>query len=295
MQYKQLILPNLDPILYQPDENGGQYALSDWLGMCETFVEQAYGFKYLFYSAWAAWNGAKYRHADRNIPTGVFVPIYFDGWWNGARLGHVAIYKDGVVWSAPYTHKPYADKLGSIAEVERIYGMTYVGWSEDMGGTRVIEGIGGDEMISDKDNEYWRWNKLGQQIRGRSLTRAEFRKSAVGKTWLRAMEILSDDKEADKATDAQTVGAMAVKDKWQQQIYDLRAALNKSNAALDAAVKAGIGAGDLKKQLADAQTSNTKLVQQVDQLNANQDAARATGNAFVQWIGQLFNSLKGGK
>jgi septal ring factor EnvC (AmiA/AmiB activator) len=81
---------------------------------------------------------------------------------------------------------------------------------------------GGDEpMITDADNEYGRWNKLFVQIRGRHATRDEFRKHAVGKSWLQAMETLSDDAEADRATKAQEVGAVAVRDNWEGQIKSL--------------------------------------------------------------------------
>lgn len=76
-------------------------------------------------------------------------------------------------------------------------------------------------MISDVDNEYGRWEKLGYQIRNRHLTRDEFRKSAVGNSWLTAMEALSDDPEADRATQAQEVGRVAVADNWEGQINSL--------------------------------------------------------------------------
>ncbi len=76
-------------------------------------------------------------------------------------------------------------------------------------------------MIQDTDHEYGRWNKLGYQIRGRGLSRDEFRASAVGRTWLSAIEILSDNKEADTTTRAQEIGQMAVRDNWEGQIYGL--------------------------------------------------------------------------
>jgi hypothetical protein len=78
------------------------------------------------------------------------------------------------------------------------------------------------DMVNDTDNEYGRWFKLGLQIRGRALSREEFRVAAVGKTWLKAMEILSDSTEADTVTQFQNVGAVAVRDKWDQQIYGLQ-------------------------------------------------------------------------
>jgi hypothetical protein len=82
-------------------------------------------------------------------------------------------------------------------------------------------GGGAEAMISDVDNEYGRWEKLGYQIRNRHLTRDEFRKSAVGNSWLTAMEALSDDPEADRATQAQEVGRVAVADNWEGQINSL--------------------------------------------------------------------------
>lgn len=81
---------------------------------------------------------------------------------------------------------------------------------------------GGETMINDLDNEYNRWEKLGNQVRGRHLTRDEFRAAAVGKTWLRAIEILSDDPEADNAQVSQNVGGQAQREDWSGQITSLR-------------------------------------------------------------------------
>ena len=135
MSYRQVKTPNLDPVIYQ----GGKI-LYNWLGWCLAYVQTAFGAGWSGSTAWDGWvNRTSGKHADWNIPKGVYVPIWFDGYWNGQRLGHVAIYKDGKIWSSPYTNKPYADVIGSIAEVERIYGMKYVGWSEFVGPTRVIE------------------------------------------------------------------------------------------------------------------------------------------------------------
>lgn len=93
------------------------------------------------------------------------------------------------------------------------------------------------ELIKDTDNEYGRWNKLFAQVRGREGSRTEFRASAVGRTWLNAIEILSDDEEADRAQNAQNIGQMAIRDKWEQQIYNLQSQLNvrtKDTELLDA-------------------------------------------------------------
>lgn len=132
--WKQLRTPNLDPVVYV----GGKI-LYNWLGWCLAVAQVMFGVPRLHPHAWAGWNATAHKHRDRNLPKGVYVPIWFDGWWNGQRYGHVAIYKDGKIWSSPISNKPYADVWTSIEQVERNYGMTYVGWSEDIGGVRVVE------------------------------------------------------------------------------------------------------------------------------------------------------------
>ena len=127
--------PNLDPVIYQ----GGKI-LYNWLGWCLAYVQTAFGAGWSGSTAWDGWsNRTQGKHADWNIPQGVYVPIWFDGYWNGQRLGHVAIYKDGKIWSSPVSNKPYADVWNSIGAVEQAYGVKYVGWSEFVGPTRVLE------------------------------------------------------------------------------------------------------------------------------------------------------------
>lgn len=92
--------------------------------------------------------------------------------------------------------------------------------------------IDNEDMIKDTDNEYGRWLKLAQQVRHRpqGFGRDEFRNAAVGKTWLQAIEILSDAPEADDNYKFARIGEMAFNDKWDQQIYGLRDELNKLRA-----------------------------------------------------------------
>ena len=80
---------------------------------------------------------------------------------------------------------------------------------------------GGEPMINDADNEFARWNKLFIQVRGRQASRQEFKNAAVGRTWLAAMETLSDDAEADRNEQAANVGRVAITDNWEKQINDL--------------------------------------------------------------------------
>jgi hypothetical protein len=161
----------------------------------------------------------------------------------------------------------------------------------------------GDEpMITDQDNEYWRWNKLGYQIRGRNFARAEFQASAVGQTWLRAMEILSDDAEADAATAAQELGQLATRDNWQGQIYGLEDSLKSATgniASLQAQVTS-LALNPTVEQLTAVQTTLAAAVQQaqddqtkLDALTAQNTAATTTGNSFLLWLGGILNSLTG--
>jgi len=128
---------------------------------------------------------------------------------------------------------------------------------------------GGDEVIPDQDNYYWRYNKAMQNIRGRQMTREEFRKNFVGRSHLTMLEAMLDDPEADKATDFQqwalTNRASITKQVTDQanQIKDLQtkltassdnvAALTKANEELNTRVK------NLEAQLA-IQSEDTQLL-----------------------------------
>ena len=81
----------------------------------------------------------------------------------------------------------------------------------------------GDEgVITDTDNEFARVNDVFIRIRGRAMSRDEFRKNIVGITWLHMLEVLTDGSpEAIDAQHAQEVGAVAVRDGWQGQIGTL--------------------------------------------------------------------------
>lgn len=103
-------------------------------------------------TAWSDWLATKYKHQDRSFPEGVAVPVWFD--WIGDvgegrhRYGHVA-YRgtDGRIYSSPLTGVGRAD-FANVDELCRAFasGMSYVGWSEDIAGVRVI--TKGDDMVT---------------------------------------------------------------------------------------------------------------------------------------------------
>ncbi|MFI8694229.1 hypothetical protein [Dietzia maris] len=243
----------------------------------------------------------KKKHSDWNIPSGVYVPIWFDGYWNGARYGHVAIYKDGVVWSSPFTNKGTHDRIGSIAEVERIYGMKYIGWSEDIGGTRVIEQLKEVNVPTIQNQPNWRarFNRLHRQLVGNwDMSDAVFR-SIVGNDAWKIVESWSDHQNANQALSDQVLGELARKDKWQQQIYDLQAQVKAlgsrpTKAQLDEATKK---ANDLAKAMdsAQAQAAEERKKAQEAQSKAaalEEEQAKAKREAENFWTA-LINTVRG--
>lgn len=143
--YKQVKTPNYDPVIYQ---NGK--ILTNWLGYCLAYVQYAYGVGWAGATATAAWLSTSTKHRDYNLPSGVAVPIYFDHWgdygYGYQNYGHIAIYKDGKIYSSPISAKYTADVWNSIQEVERNYRSKYIGWSEYVGPYMVLEG---SQSVSD--------------------------------------------------------------------------------------------------------------------------------------------------
>ena len=102
MAWKQILYPNLDDNPNNPLYIwvGGQI-LSDWCGWCLAVAAGSFGAKGSSYSAKTAWQACGTKHCDRNIPEGMYVPL----WYGGGEYGHVVIgYRQGnnlTVWSSP--------------------------------------------------------------------------------------------------------------------------------------------------------------------------------------------------
>jgi septal ring factor EnvC (AmiA/AmiB activator) len=94
-------------------------------------------------------------------------------------------------------------------------------------------------LIPDTDNYYWRFGKnLALRTRGRELSRLEFRTHIVNRTPLNAVEILSDDPEAD-AFLALGLWAKANKVAIEKRVADMQTTINElgkrpTQAQLDA-------------------------------------------------------------
>lgn len=122
--WKQVKSPNLN--------TKGQI---DW---CLAYIQSAFGTAHTSPSAWSEWNNVVRKKHSGTPPKGVYVPIWFSG---AGGYGHVAIYKDGKVYSSPWKAGTTSAVLNSIAETERIYGVKYVGWSEDLAGSTIIKEV----------------------------------------------------------------------------------------------------------------------------------------------------------
>jgi len=131
-----------------------------------------------------------------------------------------------------------------------------------------------DMPIPDADNYYWRYGQdLAMRLRGRQLSRDEFRKYIVGQTDLRAVEILSDDPEATTAQNWQNVGQIAVRDKWDQQIYTL----------LDQVKAAQADADNWKQKAADQDIALKSLQTQIDDLTHKLNVVQASNGDATKW------------
>jgi hypothetical protein len=137
MSFKQLLYPNLDNDPNHPlyiYQGGG--ILMDWYGWCLAVVAGSYGAKGSSYSAKTAWQANGTKHWDRNIPEGIWTPL----WYEGGAYGHVVIgLREGnqlTIYSSPYTHKPTFDVFKGelnwcLDYVGRVYGVGgFSGWSE---------------------------------------------------------------------------------------------------------------------------------------------------------------------
>lgn len=102
------------------------------VGMCLWHVQDAFQSRHAYPNAIGQWNAAKHKHRGDRTPK-VGAPVY----WGGTQHGHIAIYVgNGRVRSSD------AGGAGRMATVplgwfERHWGMTYLGWTEDINGRRI--------------------------------------------------------------------------------------------------------------------------------------------------------------
>jgi hypothetical protein len=117
------------------------------------YVRQTFGLPAVEPSATAGWANAKFKHTDKNFPD-AWVPLWFS--IDTIPEGHVVLRApDGRIYSTstntktPYVH-PNLDHLiwfyGDRVEPQYRLNLRYLGWSEDISNTRVVENVEDDDM-----------------------------------------------------------------------------------------------------------------------------------------------------
>jgi hypothetical protein len=116
------------------------FSIAGQIGYCLQYAREVFHCPAVEPNAWTAWLNAEFKHADRNLPGDVIAPMWYSYIENGENLGHVTINVPGKgIFSSPWQAGTTHAVLNSIAEVEQIYGVKYVGWSEDISKVRVIK------------------------------------------------------------------------------------------------------------------------------------------------------------
>lgn len=151
-------------------------------------------------------------------------------------------------------------------------------------------------IIQNAENWFGRCNKTMQQIRGRELGRDEFVKYAVGNEFLRWVEAVSDNPEADRATDWQNWGRIAKERGWpelvprlESQVAELgkrptQAQLDELKATTETFRKQ---ADEAKKAEADARARQEEFAKKAHDLEAIQASDKAAGDSFLRRLGQF--------
>lgn len=114
-------------------------------GWCLSFARRVFGAPAGFAHATASWNAARFKNTSREMPN-VAVPVYFK-WINrivgdpnyGVDQGHVVVFVPGRGFLSSPGVGYGSTWFDSIVAVEKYFGATYRGWTQDINGKRVAE------------------------------------------------------------------------------------------------------------------------------------------------------------
>ena len=200
--------------------------------------------------------------------------------WNsryGGGYGHTAI-ATGTGNTSYFESLDQNYPTGSPAHIVRHSYDGVIGWLRPNKLT-----TGDNDMVIQGENEFARANKLHQQLLGVPLSREVFNQ-LVGKSWLNVIEIFSDHQATADQQAILQVGRVAVKDKWQQQIYDLQAQLKKASDL----------ATDLNNRLVKAEADTKTMTAKVEALEKKVSELDNKDNIVVSrsWFNTLFDKIK---
>lgn len=111
-------------------------------GWCLEYVDNSFQVPHTFIDARSAWLASASKHQDRNFPQGMWLPVWFmtaiDPHWHVALLA-----PDSSVYSASDPNTSIPHHHASIDALIQYYAkadqLTYLGWTEDVGGTLVVK------------------------------------------------------------------------------------------------------------------------------------------------------------
>lgn len=284
------------------------FTIKEVAGRCLQYSETVFGHPGVGDTAWDEWNNTKLKHRDRNFPSGVAFPVWFD--WSGnikwsdgvirwGRYGHVAVMAgDGTIYSSPLSGVGRAT-FPSVDALTRAFGngMTYVGWSEDIANVKVIEGedmskTGLNEErilsfgIAGRNGTFGTINSLGGGVDGdlnsnhvgteTNASIATWYNSEEGRYWREARLPYLSSRAALADTLEQTVSQL------NDQILQLKdnpsaADVKQLKDALDAA----------NAQAAEAQKAAADEAAKLGELQKQADADKSAGDSFIRRVGQF--------
>lgn len=200
--------------------------------------------------------------------------------WNsryGGGYGHTAI-ATGVGNTSYFESFDQNYPTGSPAHIVRHSYDGVIGWLRPNKLT-----TGDNDMVIQGENEFARANQLHTQLLGVPLSREVFNQ-LVGKSWLNVIEIFSDHKATADQQAILQVGRVAVKDNWQQQIYDLQAQLKKASDL----------ATDLNNRLVKAEADTKTMTTKVEALEKKVAELDNPDNIVVSrgFFNGLFDKIK---
>lgn len=108
----------------------------DWTGYCLVFVRSCFAVGAVWPDAATAWAKAVHKHPvakGADVPRGV--PVFWTG--GSAGHGHIALSRgDGTCWTTDFVREGKVD-VAKIDDITRGWGLTLVGWTEDVNGVQV--------------------------------------------------------------------------------------------------------------------------------------------------------------
>ncbi len=230
----------------------------------------------------------KVPNGASNVPKQGDILVYSQNTPGSGGAGHIEIFdrKTGAGkyvsfsqnWGGAYAHM-----------VEHTDNYKYVlGWLTPKQSTNT----GGDMPIPDHDNYFGRYNKLMMQVRGREMSRDEFRKNIVGVSDLTAVERISDNPESDRATDYQQ-WALANRASIEKQINDLTARVNQLSGEVKGLAQTvnekQAEISSLQDKAADLEKENKELKAQLATCGNSEDTELL--NSFGQLLRKLIERL----